>query len=408
MQKKDVKNLPGSAGVYLFKKGSKILYIGRATSLKSRVASYFRNDLLATRGTRLVDMVALASKVDFFETDSVLEAIILEANLIKKHQPHYNTLEKDDKSFNYVIVTDEDFPKVMTVRESELQDKNRKVKAVFGPFPHGGVIREGLRIIRKIFPFHDGSSIKPDQQEFYRQLGLTPDLSKNEVRKSYKKNIRNIILFFEGKKDRVIKNLEKDMKDYAGKREFEMARVMRDRIFALRHIHDVSLIKREELLRKAGNFRIEAYDISHISGTNMVGVMTVVTNGAADKGEYRKFKIRGYDKSNDVGALEEVMKRRLGHPEWLYPNLVVVDGSVAQKRRIENLFNELGVKIPVVAVVKNERHKPKAILGDKSYSQKYEKEIVLANSESHRFSITYHKNMRSKKFLPKGDFDMAR
>ena len=399
MQKKAIGNLPGGAGVYLFKKGARILYIGRATSLKNRVASYFRNDLLETRGTRLVDMVALSEKVDFFETESVLEAIILEANLIKKHQPHYNTLEKDDKSFNYVVVTKEEFPKVLILRERELESMDLKTKAIFGPFPQGGVIREGLRIIRKIFPFHDGSSVKKDQAEFYRQIGLTPDLTKEVVRKNYKKNIKNIILFFHGKKAKVIKNLEKDMKDFAVHHEFEMAGIMRNRIFALKHIRDVSLIKREELLSKAGNFRVEAYDISHLSGTSMVGVMTVVANGIPDKNEYRKFRIRGYDKSNDVGALTEVMKRRLGHPEWVFPNLIVVDGSVAQKRAIETLFNQLGVQIPVVAVVKNERHKPKAILGNKEITEKHEKEIILANAESHRFAVSYHQKRRSSQFL---------
>lgn len=394
--------------MYLFKKGAKILYIGRATSLKSRVASYFRNDLLETRGTRLVDMVTLSEKVDFFETDSVLEAIILEANLIKKHQPHYNTLEKDDKSFNYVVVTKEEFPKVIVIRERELENALAgvdsfglpahalKAKAIFGPFPQGGTIREGLRIIRKIFPFHDDSSYKKDQVEFYRQIGLTPDLSQETVRQNYKKNIRNIILFFQGKKERVIKNLEKDMKYFANRKEFEMAGLMRNRIFALKHIHDVSLIKREELMSKAGSFRIEAYDVSHISGTSMAGVMTVVVDGRPDKNEYRKFRIRGFDSSNDVGALEEMMKRRLGHPEWLFPNLVVVDGSTAQKRRVETLFNQLGVQIPVVALVKNERHKPKAILGPKELSTKYEKEIVLANAEAHRFSVAYHQYLRGK------------
>lgn len=408
MQKEMLTDLPGGPGVYLFKDANeRILYIGRATSLKSRVASYFRNDLLDTRGTRLVDMVALATHVDHFETDSVLEAIILEANLIKKHQPHYNTLEKDDKSFNYVVVTKEEFPKVIVMRERELENavagvdqfglptRALKVAATFGPFPHGSVIREGLRIIRKIFPFHDGSSVKPDQQEFYRQLGLTPDLSREEVRASYKKNIRNIILFFQGKKAQVVKNLEADMKWFAKRHEFEMARVMRDRIFALNHIRDVSLIKREELLSKTGSFRIEAYDISHISGTGMAGVMTVVTDGRADKNEYRKFRIRGFDSSNDVGALEEVMKRRLGHPEWLYPNLVVVDGSTAQKRRIETLFNTLGVQIPVIAVVKDERHKPKAMLGNKELIEKHANNIILANAESHRFSVAYHTKLRS-------------
>lgn len=395
MERKSINNLPGGPGVYLFKKGSKILYIGRATSLKNRVASYFRNDLLEARGTRLVDMVTLSEKVEHFETESVLEAIILEANLIKKHQPHYNTLEKDDKSFNYVVVTKEAFPKVIVLRERELGAINYKLKATFGPFPQGGIIRDGLRIIRKIFPFHDGSSVKKDQMEFYKQIGLTPDLSQETVRNNYKKNIQNIILFFQGKKERVIKNLEKDMKYFASRKEFEMAGEMRNRIFALKHIHDVSLIKREELLRKAGNYRIEAYDVSHISGTSMAGVMAVVIDGRPDKNEYRKFRIRGFDSSNDVGALEEIMKRRLGHPEWLFPNLVVVDGSTAQKRRVENLFNQLGLQIPVIAVVKNEKHKPKALLGKKEIALKHEKEIILANAEAHRFSVSYHQYLRA-------------
>lgn len=395
MQKSEIPKLPTGPGVYVFKNAKDdILYIGRATSLKSRVASYFRNDLLDTRGTRLVDMVTLAETIDHVETDSVLEAIILEANLIKKYQPHYNTLEKDDKSFNYVVVTKEAFPKVLVLRERELKANDQKLKAIFGPFPQGGIIRDGLRIIRKIFPFHDGSSVKKDQIEFYKQIGLTPDLSQETVRKNYKKNIKNIILFFQGKKERVIKNLEKDMKYFADRKEFEMAGVMRNRIFALKHIHDVSLIKREELLSKAGNYRIEAYDVSHISGTSMAGVMTVVVDGRPDKNEYRKFRIRGFDSSNDVGALEEIMKRRLGHPEWLYPNLVVVDGSTAQKRRVENLFNQLGLQIPVIAVVKNEKHKPKALLGKKEIALKYEQEIILANAEAHRFSVAYHQYLR--------------
>jgi excinuclease ABC subunit C len=376
--------------------------VGRATSLRDRVRSYFGDDLIDTRGPMLVDMVTLAKKVEHIETDSVLEAIILEANLIKKHQPKYNTLEKDDKSFNYVIITDEDFPIINIVRERELElmANGQKLKATFGPFPNGAAIKEGLAIIRRIFPFHDGSSIKRDQMSFYRQIGLAPDFTREDAYEAYNKNIDNIILFFKGKKKELIKNLEREMMSLAKELRFEEAGKIRNKINALQHIRDVSLIKREELLKKGGSFRVEAYDISHTSGKNMVGVMTVVTDGQADKNEYRKFRIRGYDTSNDVGSLAEVIKRRLGHPEWLYPNLVVVDGSVAQKRRVETIFNELGVQIPVVAVVKNERHKPKAILGSKKIATEHEKEIILANAESHRFAIKYHKERRGKSLIP--------
>lgn len=395
MEKKNLPKLPDSPGVYIFKKGATVLYVGRATSLKSRVASYFRNDLIETRGPFLVDMVTLSKRVQHLPTDSVLEAIILEANLIKKYQPKYNTIEKDDKSFNYVVITDSEFPVVLLLRERELEKSGVDTKVIFGPFPNGSAIKEGLAIIRRIFPFHDGSSIKKDQFAFYRQIGLAPDTTNEEAREAYNKNIDNIILFFKGKKKEVLKNLEREMKEYAKAREFEKANIVKQKIFALKHIEDVSLIKREELLSKDGNFRIEAYDISHMSGKSMVGVMTVVLNGRPDKANYRKFRIRGFDNANDVGALAEVIQRRLGHPEWLFPNLVVVDGSVAQKRRVENIFNELGVHIPVVAVVKNERHKPKAILGAKEFAQKYEKEIILANAESHRYAVAYHKNRRN-------------
>lgn len=395
MKIKQLSKLPANPGVYLFKSGSKVLYVGRATSLRDRVRSYFGDDLIDTRGPFLVDMVTLAKKVEHIETDSVLEAIILEANLIKKHQPKYNTIDKDDKSFNYVVITDEDFPIIHVLRERELETHDEgEFKAIFGPFPNGPAIREGLAIIRRIFPFHDGSSIKRDQMSFYRQIGLAPDFTREDAYEAYNKNIDNIILFFKGKKKELIKNLERDMMDLAHELRFEEAGKVRNKISSLQHIRDVSLIKREELLKRGGSFRIEAYDISHTSGKSMVGVMTVVTDGQADKNEYRKFRIRGYDTSNDVGALAEVIKRRLGHPEWLYPNLVVVDGSVAQKRRVETIFNELGVQIPVVAVVKNERHKPKAILGNKKLAIDHEKAIILANAESHRFALRYHQNRR--------------
>ncbi len=399
MKRNDLPSLPDTPGIYIFKKGKTTLYVGRATSLADRVKSYFGDDLIQTRGPLLVDMVTSATKLDYEKTDSVLEAIILEANLIKKFKPFYNTKEKDDKSFYFVVITKEDFPRVILERERELETEHYTVQAKFGPFPSGQTIKEALRLIRTFFPFQDDSSVKKDQFTFYRQLGLVPDLSKDEAKKAYAKNILNLILFFQGKKEKIIKNLEKEMYALAKVHEFEKANEIKKKVFALRHIKDVSLIKHETIIKKDSLFRIEAYDVSHISGTNMVGVMTVVENGIPAKSEYRKFAIRGFSKSNDVGALEEIIKRRLEHTEWKYPKLVVVDGSVAQKRRVENIFNVLGIQIPVVAVVKNERHKPKAILGNKKMTVEHEKSIILANAESHRFALRYHQEKRNR--LPK-------
>jgi excinuclease ABC subunit C len=305
VQRKDLQSLPDKPGVYIFKSGNKVMYVGRATSLRDRVRSYFGDDLIDTRGPIIVDMVTLAKKIEYIETDSVLEAIILEANLIKKFRPFYNTKEKDDKSFYYVVITEESFPKVLLEREKDLPSI-LNIREKFGPFPNGPAIREGLKIIRRVFPFHDDSSVKKDQFTFYRQLGLAPDSSDELAMRAYNKNIENIILFFKAKKKELIRNLEKQMSSFAKEMRFEEAGKVKQKLFALKHLNDVSLIKKDDLVKKAAGFRVEAYDVSHISGQNMVGVMTVVVDGEVDKNEYRKFRIRGYDKSNDVGALAEI------------------------------------------------------------------------------------------------------
>ena len=157
--------LPDVPGVYTFvdTKG-RPLYIGRATSLKDRTRSYFAADLIDTRGPRIVDMITRAKTVKWQETDSVLEAIILESNLIKRYQPHYNVDERDDKSSQYVIVTDEPWPRVFLARARDFDAEQKegklgyKVKERFGPYPHGGLIKEALKILRKMFPFKDKKS----------------------------------------------------------------------------------------------------------------------------------------------------------------------------------------------------------------------------------------------------------
>jgi excinuclease ABC subunit C len=407
MQKESLKKikLPDKPGVYFFKKSKDILYIGKATSLRDRTKSYFSKDLIETRGPLLVDMVYKADKIDWQEADSVLEAIILEANLIKKHQPYYNTKEKDDKSFNLVCITKEEFPKVLIFRERNLKavlaegNENTKFQATYGPFTNGPQLREAMNIIRHIFPFLDAKSSQPNSFEFYRQIGLAPDISTKEAKIAYGENIKNLKLFFEGKKKRVILNFKKEMIAFAENKEFERANEIKQRIFALQHINDIALIKNDKQNFTTQIFRIESYDIAHMGGKNMVGVMTVVKDSEVAKSEYKKFKIRTQSNTNDTGALTEVLERRLAHKEWLYPSLIVVDGGVAQLHAGISVLKKLGLKIPVVAVLKDERHKPKDILGDKDLAKKYKREILLGNSEAHRFAIAYHKNLRNRNFL---------
>ncbi len=395
--KNKISKLPDAPGVYKFLRKNKILYIGKATSLKDRVKSYFGKDLIETRGPILVDMVFQADKIDYQTTDSVLEAIILEANLIKKYQPKYNTKEKSDKSFNYVCITKENIPKVIIKRGKDL--KKEQYLNTYGPYTSGTQLREAVKLIRRIFPFLDEKS--KNYMEFYKQINLVPDLN---YRKMYLQNIKNIKLFFEGKKKKILQNLKKEMQEYAKNREFEKAGEIKRQLFAIQHINDIALIKdpypASPLVRgRSGGGRIEAYDVAHMAGKNMVGVMTVVEDGEVNKSEYKKFKMRTQNNANDTGALIEILERRLVHTEWTYPSLIVVDGGIAQLNTAKKVLKKLNLDIPVVSVVKDERHKPKDVLGDKKLSLKYEREILLANNEAHRFSISYHKNMRNKNFL---------
>ena len=406
------KKLPDAPGVYFFlgpKK--KILYIGKATSLRSRVRSYFAKDLIDTRGVRIVKMVADAKTIEYKVADSVLEALILEANLIKAHKPHFNVDEKDDKSFNYVVITKEDFPRVLLVRGKELlatYPKGTCLK-VFGPFPHGLQLKEAMRLVRRIFPYRDTCIPAPEQLAlgkkpkpcFNRQIGLCPGVCSGDMSKlEYKKIIRHIVLFFEGKKKTLLKELEAEMKAYAKDEKFEDAGDRRKQMFALTHIQDVSLIKEEMRDPEAGrSFRVEAYDVAHFGGGAMVGVMTVVEDGVALKSDYRKFKIKSVTSSNDPAALREILSRRLGHDEWQMPKMIVVDGSTAQINVAETVLHEVGVRIPVVGVVKDEKHRPKQIKGDRELIVRREKDILLANAEAHRYAIAYHRSKLRKRLV---------
>ena len=408
----DKLNIPEVTGVYLFRdEQNKILYIGKATSLRDRLRSYFSNDVIKTRGAHIVDMVFKAQTVTYQETMNAIEALILEANLIKKYKPYYNTKEKDDKSFNCVAITYEEFPKVLLVRQKDIDIKNKTVKIlrnpkpikydiVFGPYPNSSSIKEALKLLRPILPFSDTSSSKKDNNVFYRQIGLSPDTSSKEAQLKYKKTISRLKMIFQGKFQSLLKDLKKEMMISAKQEKFELAGELKHKIYALEHIQDVSLIKRDLSTRIPGEeFRIEAYDIAHISGSSMVGVMTVVTNATSQKSEYRKFIIKGFTKANDAGALREILVRRFGHLEWPFPQAIVVDGNIIQENVAKKVLNSLSLKIPVISVTKDERHRPKAITGPKEIVEVQKYAILLANNEAHRYAITFHKARRKKAFV---------
>jgi excinuclease ABC subunit C len=426
-----LKKLPDAPGVYFFVGAKReVLYVGKATSLKDRVKSYFAPDLAATRGSHMSRMVERARRVDFRQTDSVLEALILEAKLIKELKPQYNSRDKDDKSFNYLVITmNEQYPRLLTVRGKELAVVLRDLAGgqggrhvpvhsshisslvthhsslpVFGPFVHAAQFKEALKIIRKIFPYYDTTypvDVLRDHDDrklrFNESIGVYPGADTSAA--AYRRTVRHIMLIFEGKKPQLMRTLERDMKRYAKSQAFELAAIAKRQLFALRHIEDVSLIRRERLVPgvEGAGYRIEGYDVAHMAGNDMVGVMTVVADGEPNKREYRTFTVRTVTKSNDTAALREVLLRRLTHPEWQYPRLIVVDGGTAQLAAARKVLAEAGVVLPVVAVTKDAHHRPKAIQGPARVRQEHHRAILLANAEAHRFSLAVHTRRRAKR-----------
>ncbi len=400
--------MPDAPGVYIFRDGTgKILYIGKATSLRDRVRSYFSGDILNTRSPLVHKMLNEFKTIDHIQTDSVLEALVLEAHLIKKHQPEANIKEKDNKSFNFVVITKEDFPRVLVVRGRELlhstlsKNTDKKlpydISYSFGPFPNGTQLREALKIIRRMFPYRDTCELNSKKPCFNYQIGLCPGVCIGKISKNdYTQIIQNIVFFFEGNKKQLIKNIEKQMRAHADKKEFEQAGDLKKTLFTLNHIQDIGLIKEDKFdIGKTEMFRIESYDIAHLSGTHVVGVMTVVEDGEPKKTDYRKFKIKDDPGINDTKALSEILVRRLAHIEWQIPDLIVVDGGTAQKRIMEKVLREHTLRIPVVSVVKDERHNAREILGDKKWLT-YEREIIHSNAEAHRYAIAFHRQLRGK------------
>ncbi len=396
--------LPDCPGVYLFlDSDNKPLYIGKATSLRDRVRSYFSLDLVYVRSALVQKVVDESDSIEWIETDSALEALILESNLIKKYQPYGNTLNVDDKTYNYVVFTNEDYPRIFTVRGHELSTvyDPDEFKYVFGPYVSGTSLIKALRLIRNIFPYRgkkDPVRRTSQHSPLNEQIGLVPDLT--DVDKlQYSRLINNLRLFFEGKKSALVKSLNQDMKLAAKEMRFEDAAKIRNTLFALDHINDTTLIGEDFVnatTESNSTFVIESYDIAHTMGESMVGVMVVMEGDLFNKARYRKFNIKKFKSANDTGALRQMLERRLDHNEWPLPDIFVVDGGQAQYNVFIKTLEKVGVQIPVVAVTKGDGHKPKGYIGDSTIIKEHEDMILRSNAEAHRFAITWHRSKQRK------------
>ena len=402
----DFSAFPTDPGVYLFRDPDDVvLYVGRATDLRSRIRSYFSDRLAADRGQRMVEALAQAKRVETIVTDSVLEAYVLEAHLIKRHQPVYNVADKDNKSFQYVGVTDEAFPRVLIVRGRDLErgTSDASFRHTYGPFPRGALLKDALRVLRKILPFRDSCTPGDSASRpcFMHQIGLCPGVCVGLTdKRRYANRIRELHLFFSGRKKQLLALLEKSMRKHARAREFEEAEAVRRRIVSLTYIQDVSLLKRDFVDCADESFRIEAYDIAHLGGRQAVGVMVVFVGGERSFAEYRTFTLRRTSPGDDIAGLREILGRRLGHPEWRFPNLIVTDGGKTHRSAAERVLADHDVVVPVASVVKDERHAPREVLGDAAVVSTRERDIIAANAEAHRFAMARHRKKRSQSFLP--------
>lgn len=425
----------------------KIIYVGKATSLRDRVGNYFdrsarhASQLAVVAGRphdiRIEKLVTEISDIDFKKTPTVIEALILEANLIKKYLPKYNVKEKDDKSFLYIIFTDDKFPRIILMRGHEI--KNYKVASskykIFGPFTSASSLRAALDILRRrIFPFRD-CAVMPKRPclHYHLKQCLAPcaDLISQ---KDYRRLIRHLILFFEGKKEKIIENLKKEMAGAGRREDFEEAARLRNQIFSLEHIQDVAVLTIDSqqltINRKKENInifgRIEGYDISNISGTSATGSMVVFEDGKPNKNEYRKFKIKTLNAPNDVGMMKEVIIRRLKHSSpkkfnkllvtryslpvtqiWPLPNLILIDGGWGQINAVKEILAEKKIKIPILGIAKGFDRKQDRLIADPKNPElirvaELHKDILLRlRDEAHRFAIGYHKLLRRKKIFNK-------
>ncbi|EKD24022.1 MAG: Excinuclease ABC subunit C [uncultured bacterium] len=394
-----VKLFPDSPGVYRFLDANgAILYIGRATSLRKRVSQYFTKRI----DERIAEMVSLAREVRYEQTDTVLEAIILEANCIKKHWPKYNVKDKDNRSFLYIVIPKTDYPKPLIVRHRELE-KFSAVKAhIFGPYQSATLIKNALKIIRRVFPYgtcvpNSGPVKSPAGDHvaskpcFDYQIGLCPGVCVGAIsKKDYQKNISNIVLLLSGKRELLLKRLAKTFPEKAA---------------SLKHIQDVSLITRDELTQEQTEaHRIEGYDISHLTGKETYGSMVVFTDGEPDKEQYRSFSINNAAASDDLHALEEMVIRRFRHTEWDMPDLVMIDGGKPQVDHIAGVFRRHNIVIPIVGISKYAGDSLVFPLGIKASMRDLARSVkpilLRVRDEAHRFALRASRRKRDSR-IPK-------
>lgn len=410
--KQKLGKLPARPGVYFHKNASgEIIYVGKAAVLKNRVRQYFQKSVKDVKTEALVKEIA---DTDWIVVDTEMDALFLESEMIKRYMPKWNILLRDDKSVSYVRITmNEEVPYISFTR-NPMDDKATYV----GPFYGKSSVEKAVRILRRIFPYY----VKPytGHKTLDTDLGLTPgiELGKSTA-KDYKRNLKKLIRYIEGDREKLLRDLEKTMHEASARGDYELAAEARDQLFGLKELKKKIVfsdkefmdISSDQALKQLQDLlglsqpprRIEGYDISHQSGENTVGSMVVFINGTAARDEYRKFKVRT-SRNDDLKSMVEVITRRLKHKEWDFPDLILLDGGITQVNAVLPLVEPYG--IPVIGRNKSGDHsrnaKVELIIPERlelPSDSHIAKLIARIDEEAHRFAITYHSLLKRKSML---------
>jgi excinuclease ABC subunit C len=410
------KNLiPHKPGVYLYKdEQDKIIYVGKAVDLYSRVSSYFSGP----QYPRTAELVKRIRGLETIIVESEIEALVLEANLIKKHLPLFNVKLTDDKDYLYIKVTKEPFPQILTSRKKQLEES----LSYFGPFPSASTVKSTLKRLRRVFPWCSNPENKTKRPCFYYHLGLCPGACCGMIsQEDYMKIIKRFIKFMDGKSDELVNELENEMEELSKKLDFEGAqrvkKILQGISYLLSPNQTQAYLENPNFLQDQNNLalqslqkvldlptipeRVECFDISNTQGTDAVGSMVVLTHGEIDKSQYRKFKIKISGKPDDYGMISEMLGRRVKHDEWEKPDLILIDGGRGQVRAAYEVLQKVSWEVPLFGLAKRMEwlypptgevlKLPKRNMGLRL--------LQKIRDEAHRFGLSYHRKLRSKEFL---------
>lgn len=433
---KKLKELPKTPGVYFHKDAAgETIYVGKAAVLRNRVRQYFQKS--RNRDPKTEALVAEIVDTEWIEVETELDALFLEAEMIRRYLPRYNILLRDDKSLQYVRIDIKSDHPTVTFTRRPLDDNAE----YFGPYYSGYAVKKALRLLRRIFPYAVTREQATMGSRLYEQIGLDPGVASGKTSlEEYRKNLRHLMSYLRGNRVALMNEIEKHMKQAAASQDFEKAAALRNKlyemkslkkqiIFSDREFMDISKDKGLSGLAVLFNIplpkRIEGYDISHMSGRDVVASQVVFTNGIPDKREYRKYKLK-IQQNNDFASMYEVISRRLSDKnvkQWGKPSLFLIDGGKGQLTSAIKARNERGYDIPMIGLAKREEE---IVVTRESIATSYDdiqKEARVLNGvikqsddfllvnlpdtsdivkllqrirdESHRFAVSYHSTLKS-------------